>query len=73
MEYFQFCHFQTIQIFHALRLLFGQNCETFHRFAVLWLHFDFLTMYVSPYRLNKTSISFYWFYVLSLTETCYKD
>ena len=25
VEYFQFCHFQIIQIFHASRLLFGQN------------------------------------------------
>ena len=44
----------------------------FYRFAVLWLDFDFLTMYIFLNHLTKTAISFYWFYVLSLTETCYK-
>ena len=72
MEYFQFYHFQITLFFHASHILFGQKCATFHWFAVLWLHFDFLSMYVFPNRLTKMSISFYQFYVLSLTETCYK-
>ena len=55
---------------HAFRL--AKIVRHFYQFAALWLHFDFLTTYMFPNRFTKMLILFYWFYVLSLTKTCYK-
>ena len=55
---------------HAFRL--AKIVRHFYQFAALWLHFDFLTTYMFPNRFTKMLISFYWFYVLSLTKNCYK-
>ena len=52
---FSFAIFKLHKFSHASRKLFGQKCAMFHRFAVLWLHCDFLIIRTHKQDKNRSA------------------